>query len=34
MRAAAILAAMPPEPTWEAERPAMASISGVIWGTS
>ena len=33
MRAAAILVAMPPVPTSDAERPAMASISGVICRT-
>ena len=34
MRAARILVVIPPEPTSEAERPPMASISGVILSTS
>jgi hypothetical protein len=33
MRAAAILVAMPPEPTAEADAPPIASISGVMWVT-
>ena len=34
MRAARILDVMPPEPTAEVERPAIASMSGVICRTS